>query len=120
MRTLLVPLDGSPLSEQALPYVRLLSPILAANVCLLHVITEVDREGIIASGTLRPYGAAGTVVTYGELAPGAWDILRANAEAYLAALAAPLSEAGLVVESDVQVGIPADRIVEVAERGMSP
>lgn len=116
MQTILVPLDGSPLSEQVLPYVRLLAPILAANVRLLHVITEVDREGIITSGTLRPYGPAGALVTYGELAPRAWDFLRANAEAYLAALAAPLSEAGLVVEVDVQAGAPADRIVEGAEQ----
>ncbi|MBM3947526.1 MAG: hypothetical protein FJ315_09060 [SAR202 cluster bacterium] len=39
---ILVPVDGSPLSEQVLPYVRLLAKALKAKVDLLHVLEPVQ------------------------------------------------------------------------------
>lgn len=40
MHTIVVPLDGSELSAQVLPYVRMLAPLLGAKVHLLRVIQE--------------------------------------------------------------------------------
>jgi len=36
MKTILVPLDGSTLAEQVLPYIRLLAKLLGARVRLLY------------------------------------------------------------------------------------
>ena len=43
MKTILVPLDGSALAEQVLPYVRLLTTVREAQVRLLPVI--LDQQG---------------------------------------------------------------------------
>ena len=48
MKTILVPLDGSAVSEQVLPLVRSLAPILRARVHLLTVITHDQRQHLIA------------------------------------------------------------------------
>ena len=48
MKTILVPLDGSALAEQALVYARMLALLMSARVRLLHVVTEVD--GIVHHG----------------------------------------------------------------------
>lgn len=40
MHTIVVPLDGSELSAQVLPYVRVLAPLLGVKVHLLRVIQE--------------------------------------------------------------------------------
>jgi hypothetical protein len=40
VKTIFVPLDGSPLAEQVLPYVQTLAPILDARVHLLRVVPE--------------------------------------------------------------------------------
>ena len=38
MKTILVPLDGSLLAEQVLPYISTLARILEARICLLRVV----------------------------------------------------------------------------------
>ena len=50
MRTILVPLDGSALAEQALPYARTLAQLLGARVRLLTVIVEYQNESLMAEG----------------------------------------------------------------------
>ena len=44
MQTLLVPLDGSALAEQSLPYVRMLATNLQATVCLLRVVAQAPYD----------------------------------------------------------------------------
>jgi hypothetical protein len=48
MKTILVPLDGTSLAEQVLPYVQLLAPILGAPVYLLRGISEVEQAKVLA------------------------------------------------------------------------
>ena len=45
MHTLLVPVDGSALAEQVLPYVRVLAPLLHADVRLLGVVSDASWCG---------------------------------------------------------------------------
>jgi nucleotide-binding universal stress UspA family protein len=111
MKTILVPLDGSTLAEQALPTARLLAPLLPAHLLLLHVISEADRfhlllEGLEATGENgRPAG------------PEREDaILRNNAMQYLEDQARKLREYGCEVRCEVQFGFVPETIVATAER----
>ena len=48
MKTILVPLGGSAVAEQVIPSVRRLSLILTARVYLLMVITNEQKQHLIA------------------------------------------------------------------------
>lgn len=115
-RSILVPLDGSACAEQVLPYVRLLARLLDARVRLLHVLTEVDREGIIVSGAVSRRGAGDNLAPYREIERRAWELLRQQAEIYLAAQVDTLSSTELVVDTEVVIGVPYTCIVAAAER----
>jgi nucleotide-binding universal stress UspA family protein len=97
MKSILVPLDGSALAEQVLPFVRTLAPLLDARVQLLHVVFE-----------------TGDVTA--ELAEFAEAPLRRNAESYLHAQATKLGADDLETDAEVQLGVPAEVIVEAAAR----
>lgn len=126
MSTILVPLDGSALAEQVLPSVRLMAPLLSAEVHLLHVVTEADRyhllfddprsvrefEEVMLAGL--PQGAA--VATQPAPAQTSWDVLRMNASNYLADQAEKLQSAGITTNHEVVMGNPAEVIAEVAMR----
>ncbi len=92
---LLVPLDGSPLSEQALVPAGRLAPPLGAELILLRVGDSADHQD-------QPPG---------EPLPGA-----AGVEAYLQQRAADLRAAlpGQQVSTQVVAGAPADAIARVA------
>src|SRR5215831_4890171 len=80
--TILVPLDGSPESNAALPLARTLAKAMAAPVTLLHVMTHADREATrAATSNLR-------------------DIAR------------ELAGSGISVDSTVRSGRAADEILE--------
>jgi len=81
-RSILVPLDGSAQAEQVLPYVRLLARLLQARVRLVHMLTEVDRDGIITSGAVSRRGTDGELAPYREIEQRAWQMLRQQAEIY--------------------------------------
>ena len=114
MRTIVVPLDGSALAEQALPYVRLLAPLLHAGVCLLRVISSAEIE------RTRVY----TPARRGDdrLAPDlrrrrlAGYAVRRRAQRYLAARAAELRADGLEVQLAVSAGAAPEAIVDTARR----
>jgi nucleotide-binding universal stress UspA family protein len=116
MKTILVPLDGSALAEQALPYARMLAAQVGARIRLLRVIA--DSEGDIAHmsepALLREAGA--TNLTSLARETRLWDMLRYYATGYLDGQAGPLLQDGLDVDIDVQIGAPAERIVEVAQQ----
>ena len=48
MSAILVPLDGSALAEHVLPYVRYLATILGAHVQLIRVVSDADKEALLA------------------------------------------------------------------------
>jgi nucleotide-binding universal stress UspA family protein len=114
MKTILVPLDGSAVAEQVMPSVRRLAPILAARVHLLVVITDAQKQHLIAQFAATPPGTAGQYETDWHWERRAYTQLAHAAEDYLADQAQALRAAGLDVTFEVTSGAPADRIVDVA------
>lgn len=114
MRTILVPLDGSALAEQVLPYVQLLAPILGARALLLRVIPYAEIDRLIISDIPAYHEAGGPQANAHARAQLVRDMLWQHAEDYLAAQAVGLRERGLDVEVEVRTGPPSDRILEVA------
>jgi nucleotide-binding universal stress UspA family protein len=115
MTTILVPLDGSAIAEQVLPYVRQLASILAARVHLLRVISEAEVARMLAhdGNLLHELGGQSPIEEVDIQRMG--DLLRQRAEIYLAAHAAALREAGMDVAIMVRDGSPAEQIIAVAE-----
>jgi len=93
-RRILVPLDGSELAEQALPYVHSIGKGLGARIELLRVAYPVAPEAL--DPALGPY--------------------QDQIAAYLEGIAAPLTEDGLAVASTIREGDPAPIIVSEAEK----
>jgi nucleotide-binding universal stress UspA family protein len=99
----LVPLDGSALAEQVLPYVRLLAGPLQAPVHLLRVIE-------------RPLPEIGAQLNPRLHQQRSKASERRQAQEYLEALAGPMREAGVGVATAVRVGTPALEIVNEAAK----
>jgi len=100
-RRILVPLDGSELAEQAMPYARLLGRSLKADIDLLRVTEPVPPEvGDILRGKYPHEIAAG---------------LQHQAKQYLDKLAPVAAKGGLKVSCLVKEGSPAEVIVKAAE-----
>jgi nucleotide-binding universal stress UspA family protein len=114
MKTILVPLDGSAVAEQVMPAVRRLAPILAARVHLLVVITDEQKQHLIAHFAAAPPGTAGQYETDWHWERRARTQLAHAAEAYLADQAQALRAAGLDVTFEVSSGAAAERIVDIA------
>jgi nucleotide-binding universal stress UspA family protein len=116
MKSLLVPLDGSALAEQTLPYVRMLAPLVGAKAHLLRVIAEEEKNRLLDAdpAVLHEAGAAEASLWMRETR--LWDMLRQHAEGYLDAQALALHADGLDADMDVRIGPPAETIVEVAEQ----
>lgn len=112
MKTILVPLDGSALAEQILPYVRLMAPVLGAQVRLFHAIPDWELGDVFEN--IAMYGGRGMTMVPQESDRRSMDSLRTQAKDYLTTQAARLREAGLDVETEVRFGPPAELIVEAA------
>jgi nucleotide-binding universal stress UspA family protein len=115
MKTILVPLDGSALAEQALPYVRTLAPLLGARVRLLNVIVDDQHESLLAEGMAASYGMIDPLGTQREREHRSLATLTQHAEGYLDWRAMQLRGQGIDVETDVRCGPAADVIIEAAE-----
>jgi nucleotide-binding universal stress UspA family protein len=114
MKTILVPLDGSAVAEQVLPFVRRLAPILTARVHLLVVITDAQKQHLIAQFAAAPAGVVGQYETDWHWERRAYMQLAHAAEAYLTEQAQALRTANLDVTFEVTSGASAERIVDVA------
>ena len=113
MKTILVPLDGSILAEQVLPYVSTLARLLEARICLLRVIAD-EEDGLLDEPIVAAY-SVGTPPATQQVRPAhSLELLQQNAERYLESHAALLHGAGLDVAVDVRYGRAADVIVETA------
>ena len=115
MNTILVPLDGSALAEQALPYVRTLAPLLGARVQLLNVIVVNPHDGLMAEGIAAAYGVIDPLATQREREYRSLTTLIQHAEGYLDSHASLLRGHGIDVEIEVRCGPAADVIIEAAE-----
>lgn len=97
-RHILLPLDGSPLAETALPHAASLAAAAEARIHLLRVIPIRQRGGAAPLDIIdRRLG-------------------HAEAVAYLEAVAADLRNRDLTVQTEVLEGHPAEQIVEVLRR----
>lgn len=117
MKTILVPLDGSALAEQVLPYVYALAPVINADIHLLRVVKDVkhNADADLVNTIASMYGTNDPLVTELQYQMDLLDQRRLAAQNYLTARAEALGADGLIVTTEVRVGPPADVIVEVAE-----
>ena len=114
MKTILVPLDGSALAEQILPFVATLAPLLEARVRLVQVVHEPEAEVLVGAGITSLYGAREPFEREHERARFVLEETLASAESYLAARATKLQDLGIDVTCVAQAGPAADVIVELA------
>ncbi len=91
---ILVPLDGSELAEQVIPYARLVAGALGSRIELLRVLVPVPRE--MGEASRRRY--------------------RERADQDLSGVRTALEAAGLTVTASVQEGRPAESIVAEGEK----
>ena len=113
MPTILVPLDGSAHADQVLPYVAYLARQLDAGIRLLRVVPEpLSETPVLQDAAAVDRVAAGVPMPPPQMAP--IERLQSHAAADERAAALALRAFGLDVQLDVEVGDPAETIVEVA------
>lgn len=108
IRRVLVPLDGSPLSRQALPTAEATAQQVSAPVHLVRAI-DVSR--------LLPVELMPTVAFNAEIYENAVDEAQREARESLTEAAEELRRAGVVVTQEVQVGSPFTVIQEALHPG---
>jgi nucleotide-binding universal stress UspA family protein len=101
-KKILVPLDGSPVSEKVLPHVSELAECTGAEIVLLRVVPMPAYENVFADTSLTPAPAPEEV--------GA----RAHAEGYLQRVAFDFFPAKLQVSYEVSGGPIAETILDYA------
>jgi nucleotide-binding universal stress UspA family protein len=118
MNTIIVPLDGSPLANQIVPYVRTLARHYDATICLLFAVSEVQRRQFFAEHPDVIWNTDEAPLEGLEHEPDErmFDALREHAVQHLDPIAEDLRAAGLEVETEVTFGWPATCIVEFAAR----
>lgn len=99
-KTIVVPLDGSGLAEQAIPYAQAIAKAYKARVKLLRVLESVHAQLVVPEPGLFT----------GKLA----ERFHQAAEDYLEAKAKTLRDDGIAVSTSVKSGLPADEIIKLA------
>jgi nucleotide-binding universal stress UspA family protein len=119
MKTILVPLDGTPLAEQVLPYVQLLAPLLGAPVHLLRAISDVEQAHLLAD-------AAAARERGGPPLPSpvcAQCTLAASCQhmgCYISGQATRLAGTGVKTYADMRLGAPASVTAVAAAQWPEP
>lgn len=94
---ILVPLDGSKLSERVLPHVEQFARAFQSHVILLQVLdTNHDTEKVL-------------------LDPLTWQVRKAESDLYLQTIAQDLKQKGFTVEHHLREGRTAESIVQFAQ-----
>lgn len=107
---ILVPLDGSKLGEAALPHVENLAIIANSEVILYQAVPPAD--GIV----LSPDGEMLSAVSE-EIVKGYASELGNAAQRYLDEVRDKLASKGVTVRTEVQLGHPAESIIDFAKTG---
>lgn len=102
IKRILVPLDGSKIGEAAIPSTEALAKALGAELILFQVV-----QPVIA------WTGLGHDISY--TIPQDLESIKASALAYLGSVGKPLKEKGLSTLSVVEVGSPADQIIDYAK-----
>ncbi len=114
---ILVPLDGSALSERALDYGAVLAERLGARLTLLRAFDGPRRSvALLTSSGVPPTAAGMTTPAMVEAVTEAAVNVEAESRTYLAAHAADLQARGITVEALVVDGDAAEAILQEAER----
>jgi nucleotide-binding universal stress UspA family protein len=113
MKTIHVPLDGSALSDQVLPYVAYMAGKLGARVQLLRVVPDAPSEAQIPQEVAAVDMAAAGVFVPQPIRPPAMTLRRHAEGDHLSSLLA-LRAHGLEAELEVEIGQPAELILEAA------
>ena len=103
-KKIIVPLDGSPLAESALPQARELAGLTGSEIRLVRVVDFTNLENAGAVGLALEYVPSGDVL----------DVEQAEAERYLEAIATELRADGLPVETEVYRGRVSRVLAQVA------
>jgi nucleotide-binding universal stress UspA family protein len=106
LETLLVPLDGAPAAETALPFATGLALTVGARVRLLLVVPTVGtlRDERAAAARIAPLGTAEVLAIEQE-----------HAAAYVQDVAARMCQQGVAVSAEVARGNVVDVVVEAAK-----
>lgn len=109
---LLVPLDGSQLSETVLPHVESLATKLKSKVILLHAVVPPYHIYPVAEMAGYYSGSAIIRVPYSneELKP-----LKEGSQEYLQKVSSKLTEMGITTSYQMRTGSAANEIIEVAD-----
>ncbi|HEU5101142.1 MAG TPA: universal stress protein [Roseiflexaceae bacterium] len=108
MKNVLVPLDGSALAEQALPYAQLLARVLRARIHLLRAISRAEGAAVLATT-----GEAAQPLAICDQC--SLTHLCAHTDCYIADQALRLRAVDLEADADMRVGTPAATIVELTQ-----
>jgi nucleotide-binding universal stress UspA family protein len=94
---ILVPLDGSELSECVLPHVMAIAPVTRARVTLIHVLERTQQRN--GGGPIDPVG---------------WHMQKQEAQAFLDRTVERLQKLDQQVEQVIVEGNPADAVIDFA------
>jgi nucleotide-binding universal stress UspA family protein len=104
IKRILLPLDGSSVAEQAIPYVEVLAQVLGAELVLFQAFEPV-----------RPVAIEGGVAMSPAMIKEEEEAKRGSALAYLDSVGKAFREKGLSTSSVVALGSPADKIIDYAD-----
>ncbi|MBI4311305.1 MAG: universal stress protein [Chloroflexi bacterium] len=113
MQRFLVPLDGSHLAEQALPYAKEFVSKMAGTLYLVRVVT-ISRQ-LAAASMVGPGGMESMATVDVGAIDKAIELETQEARTYLSQQSERLQREGLRVEWEVRQGIPADEIREAVK-----
>ena len=100
-KKILVPLDGSEISEAILPEIEKLASTFGSSICLLYIVPLA-----IIPGSMEPIANYQTIT----------EALMNEGEKYLRKIESRLKDKGLAVERHVQQGNEAQQILERCEQ----
>jgi nucleotide-binding universal stress UspA family protein len=116
MKTILLPLDGSLLAEQAIPYAVLIAQTLKLPITLLRIVPDLERENLLVNSLSvisAGYSGESASVSY-AYNQQVVQTLREQAQTYLDDQAETLRIQGIRSNTSVQVGMPAELVIEQA------
>lgn len=112
-RVVLVPLDGSPLAEEALAHARPLAKQSSSRIVLLRVVAPSLSPAAMAVPVADASWA--TAMAQAELLAEARAAEEKEARSYLQKVRRRLTRAGIETEVWLETGEAAERILEVAQ-----
>jgi nucleotide-binding universal stress UspA family protein len=109
---LLIPLDGSPLAEQALPYVRMFANLVPTEAHLLRIVVPSVLETLVRYEQVFLSAASDTLGDHTEQVDRMHEALNDEAMRYLAGQSAVLGE--MPIRQEVAFGAPVELIAAAA------